>query len=186
MLSFSNLCSKISLYFVFIFHPSSLIFFFPIFLPAPFPALFPTCHLHTHRPSSPLPPTRGPGYAPTNSDHSLDSDTHTLQHNAIQLSCEIVAHPSSGIPGLGPPLKDDSTDMPECPSKIASQYCYNIEVIESVGGEEGDGQEDDSDTQVRTSYPYRYPRVLAPRIVKGFQCSIRCMYMPTHTSHMYI
>lgn len=64
------------------------------------------------------------------------------------------------MPGTGPPLKDDYTDMPECPSKIASQYCYNIEVIESVGGEEGDGQEDNSDTQVRTSHPYRYPRVL--------------------------
>ena len=92
------------------------------------------------------------------------------------------------MPGPGPPLNDDYTDMPESPSKIASQYCYNIEVIESVGGEEGDGQEDNSDTQVRTSHPYRYPRVFAvgPRIIMGFQSSIRYTYMYTHTTHAYI
>ena len=76
--------------------------------------------------------------------------------------------------------------MPECPSKIASLYCYNIEVIESVGGEDGDGQEDNSDTQVRTSHPYRHPRIWRPRIIMGFQCSIRCTYMHTHPTHMYI
>lgn len=165
--------------FSFILSNSLLSLFLPFLYPAPVP-FYPI--LRTHRPSSPSPHTRGPGFAPTLSDHSLDNDTHTLQHNAIQLSCEIVANPSSGMPGPGPPLKDDSTDIPECPSKIASQYCYNIEVIESVGGEEGDGQEDNSDAQVRNSHPYRHSRVFATalRIIMGFQCSIRYTYMCTH------
>ena len=125
-----------------------------------------------HRASSPSAHTRGPVFSPNQSDPASDNDTHTQLQNAIQLSCQIVAHSSSGIPSPGPPYRygpsyDPAADTPECPSKIASQYCYNIEVVESVGGDEGDGQMDNSDSQVRTCN-LQIPQGIGPQGYGGF------------------
>ena len=90
------------------------------------------------------------------------------------------------MPSPGPPFRygpsNEPTDMPEYPSKIASQYCYNIEVVESVGGEEGDGHEDTSDSQARTTYILCFKHMIPQGIVSEGQKKVHT-HTNTHILH---